>query len=79
MVIISGSMPVGAMTPEQQFGKNVRHWRKKRGFSQEDFAERAQLHPTYVSGIESGSRNPTVKVIVRIAAALDVRVGDLFE
>ena len=67
------------MTLEKLFGRNVRYWRKERGLSQEEFAERSGLHPTYVSGIESGHRNPTVKVIGRIAQALEVKPGKLFE
>ena len=63
---------------QKTFGQNIRHWRKMRGISQEEFADRAQLHPTYVSGIETGNRNPTVKVIERIAAALDVEPAVLF-
>lgn len=66
------------MNLEKRFGQNVRYWRKERGLSQEEFADRAQLHPTYVSGIETGYRNPTVKIIGRIAAALDVAPADLF-
>jgi transcriptional regulator with XRE-family HTH domain len=65
------------MNLEKKFGQNVRHWRKMRGLSQEEFAHRAQLHPTYVSGIETGYRNPTVKIIARIAAALDVEPATL--
>lgn len=67
------------MELERKFGRNVRYWRKKRGLSQEQLAERAQLHPTYVSGIETGYRNPTVKVIGRIAMALEVEPGALFD
>lgn len=63
---------------EKKFGQSVRYWRKKRGMSQEELAERAQLHPTYVSGIETGCRNPTVKIIGRIAEALGVEPAALF-
>lgn len=65
------------MNLEKKFGQNVRYWRKQRGLSQEEFADRAHLHPTYVSGIESGHRNPTIKVMERIAAALDVEPAAL--
>ena len=66
------------MKLEKTFGKNVRYWRKKRELSQEELADRAQLHTTYVSGIETGYRNPTVKVISRIADALDIEPAELF-
>ena len=65
------------MTLERQFGKNVRYWRAKRGLSQEEFADRADLHPTYVSGIETGKRNPTLRIVERISTALEVRPEQL--
>lgn len=67
------------MDLQKRVGRNVRHWRTEKGLSQEELAHRARLHPTYVSGIETGYRNPTVKVIGRIASALDVEPARLFE
>ena len=66
------------MSLEKTFGANVRRWRKARGLSQEELADRAKLHPTYVSGIETGHRNPTVKIIARLAEALEVEPAVLF-
>ena len=65
------------MTLERQFGENVRFWRKKRGLSQEEFADRAELHPTYVSGIETGRRNPTLRIVERISTALEINPEQL--
>jgi transcriptional regulator with XRE-family HTH domain len=56
----------------ERVGANIRRWRKRRGFSQEELAHRARLHPTYVSGIETGYRNPTIAVLERVANALEV-------
>ena len=67
------------MKLEKILGRNVRHWRKERGLSQEQLAEKAQLHPTYVSGIETGHRNPTIRIIGRLAAALGVQPGKLVD
>lgn len=67
------------MKLEKTFGSNVRRWRKKRGLSQEELASRAELHPTYVSGIETGYRNPTLKIVGRIAEALDVAPAELLQ
>jgi transcriptional regulator with XRE-family HTH domain len=47
------------------------------GISQEELALRADLHRTYLSGIERGHRNPTYRNLVKIAAALDVRLSEL--
>jgi transcriptional regulator with XRE-family HTH domain len=60
------------------FGKRVRELRTARGFSQEELADRAGLHYTYVGGIERGERNPALVNIGRIAAALGISLAELF-
>jgi transcriptional regulator with XRE-family HTH domain len=60
------------------FGKRVRELRTARGFSQEELADRAGLHYTYVGGIERGERNPALVNIGRIAAALGVSLAEPF-
>jgi len=62
----------------QAFGRRVRQLRRTSNFSQEEFADRAKLHPTYVSGIERGHRNPSLVIIGRVAHALGVSLSDLF-
>jgi transcriptional regulator with XRE-family HTH domain len=54
------------------FGLNVRRQREARDLTQEVLAEKASLHPTYISGIERGVRNPSLLSIARIAKALGV-------
>jgi len=51
------------------FGLNVRRQRDARKLTQEELAEKASLHPTYLSGIERGIRNPSLLIIARIAKA----------
>ncbi|MBZ0318703.1 MAG: helix-turn-helix domain-containing protein [Anaerolineae bacterium] len=63
----------------RQFGKNVRYWRKIRGFSQEELAERCGLHRTYIGGIERGERNVALINIVKLSTALEVSVSNLIE
>jgi transcriptional regulator with XRE-family HTH domain len=65
-------LPAAAMPIAERVGAIIRHWRKRRGFSQEELAHRARLHPTYVSGIQTGYRNPTIAVLERVANALEV-------
>ena len=65
------------MDIRQRLGKNVRRLREGKGWSQEDYADRAGIHRTYVSDIERGKRNPTVSVVEKLAAPLGVRAGDL--
>jgi transcriptional regulator with XRE-family HTH domain len=47
--------------------------------SQEELAVRAGLHRTYLSDVERGARNPSIKTIEKIAQALQVPVVKLFE
>ena len=54
--------------------KKLRH---RLGISQEDLAERADLHRTYIAGIESGGRNVTLKTVQRLAQALGVSEAEL--
>ena len=55
----------------------MRKIRLKQGLSQGDVARRLNLHRSYISGIERGVRNPSLKVIQKIARALEVKINDL--
>jgi transcriptional regulator with XRE-family HTH domain len=59
-------------------GKRIREVRESRGISQENFALEAGLARSYYSGIERGQRNVAALNLMRIAAALNCEVGDLF-
>lgn len=63
--------------PKTILGENVRRRRLAAGLSQEELAERAGLHRTYVSSIERGQRNVAVENIYAIAEALGCTPGDL--
>ena len=56
----------------------MKAWRKRLGISQEELAERADLHRTYVSDVERGARNLSLESITRMAHALHIPVADLF-
>ena len=56
--------------PRVQFGRTMRKRRQALGLSQEGLAERADLHWTYIGGIERGERNVSLLNIVKIARAL---------
>ena len=62
----------------KKFGRLVRHLRRERGYSQEDFSFRVGLHQTYVSSIERGERNVTIQTAERIAKALGTTLAELF-
>lgn len=59
-------------------GTNIRELRKSKGFSQESFADEAGLDRTYMGGVERGERNLATLNLIRIAAALNIEVGELF-
>ncbi|MGP5086917.1 helix-turn-helix domain-containing protein [Brachybacterium tyrofermentans] len=60
------------------FGEHLRDLRREHGWaSQEAFAHHVGLDRTYISGLERGSRNPTLDVIVKLAHGLDVTPSEL--
>lgn len=61
-----------ALDGQELFRKAVRQRRLSMGLSQEALAERADLHWTYIGGIERGERNVSLINIVRLARALDL-------
>lgn len=61
----------------QAFGTRVRSLRLSRGLSQEDLAEQAGLHRTYISSLERGLRNVSLDNIHALAVALQVADADL--
>jgi transcriptional regulator with XRE-family HTH domain len=61
------------------FGRAIREERLKLGLSQEDFAERARVHRTYVSSIELGKVSVGIEVANELAAALDLRLSELVQ
>lgn len=65
------------MDIRRRVGLAVQRHRKAKGWSQEELADRAELHRTYVSGVERGVRNPTVTVLEKLAQALEVTIGEL--
>lgn len=63
----------------QRLARNLRQLREAKGWSQEAFAHEADVHRTYVSDIERGTRNPTITVIEKLAKPLGSSVSALLE
>jgi len=61
-----------------EFGNRVRQLRKAKNISQEELAEKAGLHRTYIGMIERAEKNITLLNIEKLALALNVAVKDLF-
>lgn len=58
-------------------GANIRTVREARGFPQDELAHLADIHQTYLSGIENGKRNISLRVLERLAKALSVSEVEL--
>ena len=58
-------------------GARVRALRDALGLTQEQLAERADMHWTFVSGVERGRRDPRLNTIARLARALGVTPDEL--
>ena len=56
----------------------LRELRHAKGWSQERLAEAADMHRTYLAGIERSLRNPALENLVKLANALDVTMAELF-
>jgi transcriptional regulator with XRE-family HTH domain len=57
--------------------ENIRSARKRAGWTQERLAEKAELHPVYISAVERGVKTISMDALMRIAKALRVRMRDL--
>lgn len=53
--------------------------RSENQLSQENLAEKSDMHRTYLSEIEGGKRNPTLSVLKRIVDALDLSMSEFFK
>ncbi|MDX6654582.1 MAG: hypothetical protein QOH18_1292 [Solirubrobacterales bacterium] len=67
------------MDVSERFGENLLRILQARKLSQENLADRAGIHRTQISLLESGRRQPLLETVVRLAGALDVPVETLFE
>lgn len=61
-----------------KFGQKVREERKKIKISQEELADRANVHRTYIGMIERGEKNITLENIEKVANALGLKLSDFF-
>jgi transcriptional regulator with XRE-family HTH domain len=63
----------------ERFGFAVKLRREELGLTQEDLADRAGIHRTYLSDVERGSRNLSLINIERLALALALPISELFQ
>ena len=64
---------------QERFGDAVRARREELSLTQEDLADRAKVHRTYLSDVERGTRNLSLINIERLATALSLSISELFQ
>jgi transcriptional regulator with XRE-family HTH domain len=62
---------------KKKFGEHLRDLRKTKGLTQEELADNAGMHFTYVGQIERGIRNPSLVNLYKLAKALKITTGQL--
>ena len=67
----------GTVTYRKALGQVIRGRRKELDLSQEEIGFRAEIDRTYLTGLEAGTRNPTLDTILRVAKALDAKPSRL--
>jgi CheY-like chemotaxis protein len=71
-------IPMSTAHETIHFGVAVKKQRAALGISQEELADRAGLHRTYISDVERGTRNPSLQSIAKLAKALELTMATLF-
>jgi transcriptional regulator with XRE-family HTH domain len=74
----SGTTRNPAVALDRTIGPNLRRCRKAAGFTQEQLAHLAGLHPTYISLLERGKRNPGYDITMKLIGALEIEADDLY-
>lgn len=62
---------------QKRLGRAVKEVRVRRGLTQEQVSAASGLHPTYISDIERGARNPSWEALTRLADGIGVPMADL--
>jgi transcriptional regulator with XRE-family HTH domain len=70
-------MPAPPSPEHHLFGRAVREARARRGLSQEQLAEAADMHRNYVGAIERGEINPTLRILLKLRRGLGLRLSEL--
>jgi transcriptional regulator with XRE-family HTH domain len=61
------------------FGEVISQLRRNQCLSQEELADRAGVHHTYISQLERGLKSPTLAVLMKLATALDVQASEILK
>lgn len=72
-------MAINKKQAQVELGKVIRRQREAMGYSQEEFASICGVHRTYIGSIERGERNISLKNILGIASALQIKSSELLK
>jgi transcriptional regulator with XRE-family HTH domain len=67
----------GKTPVQERLGQAVREIRKGHSLTQEELAHRSGLHPTYISDVERGARNPSFQALVQLAYGLGSTLAEI--
>lgn len=62
----------------KRVGERIRSIRKERGYSQEELAHLASMHPTYIGQLERAEKNVTLESLAKLSSALGTTLEELF-
>ncbi len=67
------------MNLQRKFGLVIKELRLEKGLSQESLANQSDIDRTYISDIEKGERNISLKIIERLSETLQISLSELFK
>jgi transcriptional regulator with XRE-family HTH domain len=67
----------GKTPVQERLGQAVKEIRSARSLTQEELAHRSGLHPTYISDVERGARNPSFQALVQLAHGLGCTLAEI--
>jgi transcriptional regulator with XRE-family HTH domain len=70
---------VSPLHAHKRIGQNIRKYRKRAGLTQEKLAEKADLHPVYISQVERADRAITIDALLRITKALKIKLRNVVD
>lgn len=76
---LSTSFDFYKMNLQRKFGLVIKKLRQEKELSQESLANQSDIDRTYISDIEKGERNVSLKIIERLSKTLQVSLSELFK
>jgi transcriptional regulator with XRE-family HTH domain len=62
----------------EHFGRRLRQFRTQQGLTQEGLAKKVGIHPNYISDVENGRRNISLRLVAKLSVGLGVAIKEFF-